>query len=132
MRWFVLMVSGLLVLPLQAASLRDMQLQGMLEQVAEASSEGTPRRINNDMIDEGYSVRGTELINFLSVQPGYAQSMQEEPLIVRNQLQAAVCADQRFRRLLDLGATLTYHFVLTETAQPVLTQQFIAEHCQAM
>ena len=132
MRWFVLLTSSLLVLPLQAASLRDMQLQGMLEQVAEASSEGTPRRINNDMVDEGYSVRGTELINFLSVQPAYAQRMQEEPLMVRSQLQASVCADQRFRRLLDLGATLTYHFVLTETAQPVLTQQFIAEHCQAM
>lgn len=132
MRWFVLLTSSLLVLPLQAASLRDMQLQGMLEQVAEASSEGTPRRINDDMVDEGYSVRGTELINFLSVQPAYAQRMQEEPLMVRSQLQASVCADQRFRRLLDLGATLTYHFVLTETAQPVLTQQFIAEHCQAM
>ena len=58
--------------------------------------------------------------------------MQNAPLVVRSQLQSSVCADQRFRRLLDMGATLTYHFVLTDTHQPILTQSFVADHCLAM
>jgi hypothetical protein len=132
MRWIVLLVTTLLVLPAHAASLRELQLQEMLKEVALVSSEGTPRAVNADITDEGYSVEGSELINYLSVQPNYAERMQAEPLLVRTQLQASVCADQRFRRLLDLGATLTYHFVLTNTNQPVLTQRFISSHCQAM
>ena len=71
-------------------------------------------------------------MNHLSVDADYATRMQSEPLLVRSQLQASVCADQRFRRLLDMGATLTYHFVLTDTQQPILTQSFVADHCQAM
>lgn len=132
MHWFALFIASLFVVPGQAASLRDIQLQEMLEEIAKVSNEGTPRAIDSNITDEGYSVNGSELINFLSVEPAYAQRMQEEPLIVRTQLQASVCADQRYRRLLDLGATLSYHFVLTDSTQPVLTQRFIAEHCQAM
>ncbi len=132
MHWFALFIASLFVVPAQAASLRDIQLQEMLEEIAKVSNEGTPRAIDSNITDEGYSVNGSELINFLSVEPAYAQRMQEEPLIVRTQLQASVCADQRYRRLLDLGATLSYHFVLTDSTQPVLTQRFIAEHCQAM
>ncbi|MFT6429802.1 MAG: hypothetical protein ACJATR_000892 [Halopseudomonas sp.] len=33
---------------------------------------------------------------------------------------------------MDMGATLTYHFVLTDSTQPVLTQSFVAEHCQSL
>lgn len=132
MRWVALFISTLLVLPAQAASLRDLQLQEMLEEIAKVSNEGTPRPLDANITDEGYSVNRTELINFLSVEPGYAQRMQKEPLIVRTQLQASVCADQRYRRILDLGATLSYHFVLTNSTQPVLTQSFVAEHCLAM
>ena len=58
--------------------------------------------------------------------------MQEDPLLIRTQLQASVCTDLRFRRLLDMGATLTYHFMIKDSDQPVVTQSFIAEHCQTL
>ena len=90
------------------------------------------RAINEDITDEGFTVDGKQLVNILSVQPEYAKKLQGDPLVVRTQLQASVCANQRFRRLMDLGATLAYHFVLTDSSQPVLTQRFIAEHCQSL
>lgn len=121
-----------LALPLQAASLRDLRLQETLQQVAEQSSENTPRAINQDLTDEGYSAAGNELINLLSARPDYAARLQADPLLVRSQLQASVCSDLKLRRLLDMGATLTYHFVVTGSRQPVLTQSFIAEHCQTL
>ncbi|MEH6386740.1 MULTISPECIES: PA3611 family quorum-sensing-regulated virulence factor [Pseudomonas] len=132
MRWLSLVLALSVVVPAHGASLRDMQLQKMLEEVAVISSEGTPRAINEEITDEGFTVDGTQLVNILSVRPAYAKKLQGDPLVVRTQLQASVCENQRFRRLMDLGATLTYHFVLTGSTQPVLTQRFIAEHCQAL
>lgn len=132
MRWLSLALALSVVVPAYGASLRDMQLQNMLEEVAIASSEGTPRPINDEITDEGFIVDGKELVNILSVRQAYAEKLQDDPLVVRTQLQSSVCANQRFRRLMDMGATLTYHFVLTDSTQPVLTQRFIAEHCQAL
>ncbi len=132
MRVPVLILALLLALPVSAASLRDLQLEETLREVAEQNNQDRPRRMNEHIIDEGLTVNGTELINFLSVQPGYAEKLQGDPLVVRTQLQASVCRDQRLRRLMDMGATLTYHFVLSDSTQPVLTQSFIAEHCQQL
>ncbi|HDZ56216.1 MAG TPA: hypothetical protein ENI17_09995 [Pseudomonas xinjiangensis] len=132
MRWLILLMAFFIALSASAASLREMRLQETLEDVAAQSSEGTPRAINEDIVDEGYTVDGNELVNFLSVNTAYAENLQANPLLVRTQLQASVCANQQYRRLLDLGATLTYHFVITDSTQPVLTQQFIAKHCQAL
>lgn len=132
MRYLSILVILLIALPAHSVSLRDTRLENTLRQVAAQSSSGTPRQLNEFIVDEGYSAKGNELINHLSVDAPYAARMQSDPLVVRGQLQSSVCADQRFRRLLDMGATLTYHFVLTDTQQPVLTQSFVAEHCQMM
>lgn len=132
MRYLSVLVAVLITLPVHAVSLRDTRLENTLRHVAEQSSQGTPRSVNEFIVDEGFSSQGKELINRLSVDSLYAARMQSDPLVVRGQLQASVCADQRFRRLLDMGATLTYHFVLAETHQPVLTQSFVANHCQTL
>jgi len=132
MRWFPLLLAFFLTAPAQAASLRDIRMEETLQQVAEQSSEGTPRAINDKITDLGFEAQGDELINRLSVDADYAKRMQQDPLLIRTQLQASVCADLRFRRLLDMGATLTYHFMIKDSDEPVLTQSFIAEHCQTM
>ncbi|MFN3581053.1 MAG: PA3611 family quorum-sensing-regulated virulence factor [Pseudomonas sp.] len=132
MRWLSLLIVLFIALPSHAVSLRETRLQETLKEVAEQSSEGTPRAINDDITDEGFSSQGTELINHLSVKEDYANQLQSDPLLVRTQLQASVCADQRFRRLMDLGATLTYHFAISGSSQPVLTHSFVSEHCQAL
>lgn len=132
MRYLIVMLTLLIALPSQAASLRETRLESALKTVAEQSSKGTPRQLNANIVDEGFTAQGQELINHLTVDTAYASRMQGDPLVVRSQLQSSVCADQRFRRLLDMGATLTYHFVLADSNQPVLTQSFVADHCQAM
>ncbi|MFO7705638.1 MAG: PA3611 family quorum-sensing-regulated virulence factor [Halopseudomonas sp.] len=132
MRWLSLLVVLCIALPSHAVSLRESRLHDTLKQVASQSSEGTPRTLNDDIVDEGYSSEGTELINHLSVNEAYAEQLQQDPLVVRTQLQASVCADQRFRRLMDMGATLTYHFAITGSSQPVLTHSFVADHCQSL
>ncbi|MFZ2289961.1 MAG: PA3611 family quorum-sensing-regulated virulence factor [Halopseudomonas yangmingensis] len=132
MRTLVVLIISSLSLTAHATSLRDLRLQETLSQVAEQSSENTPRAINDDLTDEGYSAQGNELVNLLSARPDYAARLQADPLLVRSQLQASICSDLRLRRLLDMGATLTYHFVVTGNRQPVLTQSFIAEHCQTL
>ncbi|HDY97800.1 MAG TPA: hypothetical protein ENH72_04850 [Pseudomonas sabulinigri] len=132
MRWFPLLLAFFLASEAHSASLRDSRLEETLNQVATESSEGTPRAINDNITDMGFEAQGDELINRLSVDAAYAERMQEDPLLIRTQLQASVCTDLRFRRLLDMGATLTYHFIIKGSDQPVLTQSFIAEHCQTM
>jgi uncharacterized glyoxalase superfamily protein PhnB len=132
MRLPLLVLTMLLATSLSAASLREAQLEQTLQDVAEQNNRDRPRQMNEQIIDAGLTVSGTELINFLSVEPAYAERLQADPLVVRTQLQASVCADQRLRRLMDMGATLSYHFVLTGSTQPVLTQSFIAEHCQQL
>lgn len=132
MRYLMVLIALLIALPAQAVSLRDTRLEDTLRNVAAQSSTDTPRKLNEFIIDEGFSAKGKELINHLSVEAQYATRMQNDPLVVRSQLQTSVCADQRFRRLLDMGAILTYHFVLEDTQQPILTQSFVADHCQAM
>lgn len=132
MRSLIVVIALLVALPSQAVSLRDTRLEDTLRNVAVQSSKDTPRQLNEFIVDEGFTAKGQELINQLSVNTHYAAQMQNDPLAVRSQLQTSVCADQRFRRLLDMGATLTYHFVLTDNQQPILTQSFVADHCQAM
>lgn len=132
MRYLVLVTALIIAMPTQAISLRETRLEQTLKDVASQSSQDTPREINENIIDEGFTAEGKELINHLTVDDDYAARMQSDPLVVRSQLQSSVCADQRFRRLLDMGATLTYHFVLADSNQPVLTQSFVADHCQTM
>lgn len=132
MRYLIILTALMIALPAQAISLRETRLEQTLKDVAVQSSKDTPRQLNANITDQGFTAEGKELINHLTVNADYAAHMQSDPLVVRSQLQSSVCANQRFRRLLDMGATLTYHFVVDDSAQPVLTQSFVAEHCQAM
>ncbi|HCP04604.1 MAG TPA: hypothetical protein DIT61_14025, partial [Pseudomonas sp.] len=86
MRWLPLLLAASLAAPIQAASLRDIRLTETLQQVAAQSSENTPREINSNITDLGFSAKGDELINRLAVDPEYAQRMQEDPLLIRSQL----------------------------------------------
>ena len=69
MRWLPLLLATSLAAPIQAASLRDIRLTETLQQVAAQSSENTPREINSNITDLGFSAKGDELINRLAVDP---------------------------------------------------------------
>ncbi|MDD0972457.1 quorum-sensing-regulated virulence factor family protein [Pseudomonas fontis] len=121
----------LLALPLaaNAASLKDFELTKALEKVAKESSVGTPRAINEDILDQGYTVEGSQLINHLSVRASHAQQMQANPEKVRDQLGASVCKNTGYRQLLAKGAVLTYRFTEYKTNRAVGEQAFNAASC---
>ena len=113
----------------QAASLKELELTRALEQVARQSSEGTPRAINEDILDQGYTVEGHTLINHLSVRPAHVAQMRGNPDTVRTQLAASVCGNPGFRRLLAQGAQLRYQFSEYRSNRPVTTEAFDKADC---
>ena len=113
----------------QAASLKDFELTKMLEKVAKDSSVGTPRAINEDILDQGYTVEGNELINYLSVREGHAQQMRANPKSMRSQLTASVCRNTGYRQLLARGAVLRYQFTVYKTNLAVATERFSKSDC---
>ncbi|MBA1201366.1 hypothetical protein G7009_06230 [Pseudomonas capeferrum] len=131
LRLIVPTLSLMLALPLaaNAASKQDYELNQMLQKVARESSVGTPRAINEDMLDQGYTVEGKFLINHLSVRESQAQQMRANPEIVRDQLGASVCNNRGFRQLLARGAVLRYEFTEYKTNRPVGQQLFNADSC---
>lgn len=129
-RLWVLCVLCFLSLSAQAASLKDHELNLLLKQVAKESSAGTPRAINENLLDQGYDVDGTELINYISVQPHHAEMMRSNPKLVRKQLHDSVCANQGFRKLMDDGATLRYDFSEYKTNRPIAVERFTAKSCK--
>ena len=132
LRFIAPALSLLLALPLaaNAASKQEYELTQMLEKVARESSVGTPRAINEDILDQGYTVRGPQLINHLSVQASHAQQMRANPDQVRDQLGASVCNNTSYRQLLAKGAVLTYEFTEYRTNRPVTTEYFNADSCK--
>jgi hypothetical protein len=120
-----------LTLPLlaQANSLQDFELNQLLAQVARESSQGTPRAVNADILDQGYSVEGHELINHLSVRSEHAGQMRGNPDLVRAQLAESVCRNPGFRRLLARGATLRYEFSEYKSNRPVTRERFSKSDC---
>lgn len=120
-----------LSLPLfaQAASLKDFELSKELEKVARESSVGTPRAINEDILDQGYTVEGHELINHLSVRSGHAAQMRGNPDVVRAQLANSVCRNPGYRQLLVHGAVLRYEFSEYKNNRPVTTERFAKSDC---
>lgn len=120
-----------LALPLlaQAASLKDHELTRMLEKVAQQSSVGTPRAINEDILDQGYSVDGRELVNHLSVRAAHAAQMRGNPDTVRAQLAGSVCRNAGFRRLMSRGAVLRYEFSEYKSNRPVTVERFDQSDC---
>lgn len=113
----------------QAASLKDHELTQLLEQVARESSQGTPRAINEDILDQGYTVEGHELVNHLSVRAGHAAQMRGNPDTVRAQLANSVCRNAGFRRLLANGAVLRYQFSEYKSNRPVVSERFAKADC---
>lgn len=113
----------------QAASLKDYELTQMLEKVARESSIGTPRAINEDILDQGYTVEGNQLINHLSVRPEHAAKMRGNPDSMRQQLGASVCRNNGYRQLLASGAVLAYSFSEYKTNRPVATERFTKSDC---
>ncbi len=120
-----------LSLPLltQAASLKEHELSRLLEQVARDSSVGTPRAINADILDQGYSVDGNQLVNHLSVRPQHAAQMRANPDLVRSQLSRSVCGNSGFRQLLARGALLRYEFSEYRSNRPVTSERFSLQDC---
>ena len=121
----------LLSLPLlaHAASLQEHELSQQLEQIARQSSQDTPRAINEDILDQGYTVEGRELINHLSVRAEHAANMRANPDLVRAQLASSVCRNAGFRRLLANGATLRYEFSEYRSNLPVTRERFSETDC---
>lgn len=113
----------------QAASLKELELTRALEQIARQSSEGTPRAINEDILDQGYTVEGHTLVNHLSVRPAHAAQMRGNPDTVRAQLAASVCRNPGYRQLLAQGAQLRYQFSEYRSNRPVTTEQFDRADC---
>ena len=131
LRFIVPSLSLLLALPIaaQAASKQDFELSKMLQQVATQSSVGTPRAINEDMLDQGFTVEGNELINHLSVREGEASKMRRDPQTVHYQLGASVCRNPGFRRLMERGAVMRYDFTEYKTNRKIVTQRYTAADC---
>ena len=113
----------------QAASLNDFELGKTLERVARESSVGTPRAINEDILDQGYSVEGNELVNHLSVRPDHAAQMRGNPDSVRAQLANSVCRNSGYRQLLARGAVLRYEFSEYKTNRPIVSERFSNNDC---
>lgn len=130
MQRLVALLTLSLALPVvQAASLKDFELSRMLNQVAKESSVGTPRAINEDILDQGYTVNGNELINHLSVREAHAANMRGNPDTVRSQLGASVCTNTGYRQLLARGAVLRYEFTEYKSNRPVTTERFSKADC---
>jgi hypothetical protein len=120
-----------LSLPLvaHAATLKDFELSKTLEKVARESSIGTPRAINEDILDQGYTVDGSELVNHLSVRSQHAANMRGNPDVVRAQLANSVCRNSGYRQLLVRGAVLRYEFSEYQSNRPVTTERFSKADC---
>lgn len=113
----------------EAASLQEFGLHKQLEAVARQSSVGTPRAINADILDQGYSAEGNQLINHLSVRASHAADMRRNPDAVRQQLRASVCRNPGYRQLLGKGAVLVYSFSEHKSNRPVTRERFQASDC---
>ncbi|WP_027909812.1 quorum-sensing-regulated virulence factor family protein [Pseudomonas sp. URMO17WK12:I4] len=124
------LLASLLLPAAHAASLNDYQLTKTLEKVAKESSVGTPRAINEDILDRGYTVEGNQLINHLSVRPAHGAQMRSNPDTVRAQLANSVCSNPGFRKLLASGAVLRYEFSEIQSNRPITTEQFGKADCR--
>ena len=128
-RFITLFALATLLPAAHAASLQEHELTRLLERVATESSAGTPRAINEDILDQGYTVEGNELVNHLSVRAAHAEQMRANPATVRNQLAASVCTNPGYRNLLTQGAVLRYQFSEYKSNRPVAVARFVKTDC---
>ena len=113
----------------QAASLSEQNLNRELRNVAAQSSAGTPRAINEDILDQGYTAEGNVLINHLSVQSSHADKMRADPKAVYFQLGASVCNNPAFRKLMAKGAVMRYDFTEVKTNRSVGSASYQESDC---
>ena len=132
LRTIIPAVALLLALPLgaQAASLAEFNLNKTLQQVAEKSNEGKPRAINADLLDKGFTVDGTVLINNLEASPALAAQMRSAPEAAVPQLGRSVCSNPNFRKLMAKGAIMRFDIKEYKTNKPVMVQDIGADNCQ--
>ena len=122
----------LFALPLsaQAASLAEFNLNKDLLNVAKVSNEGKPRAISPDLLDKGFSVDSTVLINHLEASPTLSAQMRSAPEAAVPQLGRSVCSNPNFRKLMAKGATMRFDIREYKTNTAVLTQDIGADNCQ--
>lgn len=113
----------------QAASLSEQNLNRELRNVAAQSSVGTPRAINEDILDQGYTVEGTTLVNHLSVQKSHADKMRADPKAVYFQLGASVCNNPSYRKLMAKGAIMRYDFTEVKTNKAIGSASYQESDC---
>ena len=113
----------------QAASLKEYTLHQTLQSVAKKSSVGTPRAINQDLTDNGYTVQDNTLINHISVSKTQSKQIKAYPTATRKQLSKSVCSNKGFRELLESGAILSYQFTEKTTKTPISEELFFASDC---
>ena len=132
LRTIIPAVALLLALPLgaQAASLAEFNLNKTLQQVAEKSNEGKPRAINADLLDKGFTVDGTVLINNLEASPTLAAQMRSAPEAAVPQLGRSVCSNPNFRKLMAKGAIMRFDIREYKTNKPGMVQDIGADNCQ--
>lgn len=117
---------GLLAPAAQAAD----SLNQRLLDVARNSSAGTPRAMNADILDFGYSVDGHRLVNHLKVRPDHAVQMRLNIDSVRSQLRRSVCSNSGFVSLMGAGATLVYDFSeMGQEPKMVTIEYFTIDDC---
>ncbi|WP_017906146.1 PA3611 family quorum-sensing-regulated virulence factor [Pseudomonas asplenii] len=124
-------IALLLALPfsVQAASLKDFELNKMLKDVAQKSNETLPREINEHILEVAYTVEDNQLIDHLSVQSDYAQSMRDNPKVVYLQMGASVCRNVNYRKLMAQGAIMRYEFTENKSNRPVASVRFVESDC---
>lgn len=125
----ILMMCLALPLMAQAASLKEYTLHQTLQSVAKKSSIGTPRTINKDLTDNGYTVQDNTLINHIAVSNTQAKQMRAYPTATRKQLTKSVCSNKGYRELLQSGAILSYQFTEKTTKKPITEELFFASDC---
>lgn len=120
-----------LILPFiaQAASLKEYGLHNTLQTVAKKSSIGTPRKINADLTDRGYTVEENTLINHIQVSSKQATQMRKYPKTTRNQLAQSVCTNAGYKSLLQQGAVLSYRFTEKGNKKAIAEELFFASDC---
>lgn len=124
----ILIASLVLPFTVNAASLKDYNLHQALQTVAKKSSEGKPRKINDDLTDKGYTVQDNTLINHIQVSNKQAEEMRKFPNTMRSQLAESVCKNAGYRDLLQRGAILSYQFS-EKGNKPIAEELFFASDC---
>ena len=132
LRTIIPTVALMLALPLgaQAASLAEFNLNKSLQATAEASNVGKPRAISPDLLDKGFTVDGTVLINNLEASPTLAAQMRSAPEAAVPQLGRSVCSNPNFRKLMAKGAIMRFDIREYKTNKPVMVQDIGADNCQ--